>query len=269
MGKIVCFKNQKGGVGKTSAAHNAAYFLARSGKKTLIVDIDPSRNSTMVFGEVYDPETSTYKPFYETHIGDVLLEKNMNPRDAIIQARLNGNETIEKLYLLASSRDLAFVEMQLASKVRRETILINQLNKIRDEYDYIIIDCPSYLGFYAILAIYAADFFTVLIRYESDALSGIEDLFVFIEEVKEGQEYDYKILRNSYNATKTTMNAYIDSELKEFINANAVFKSIIRQDEELVKAKAANLPIFLYSPNSKGSEDYQLFTKELEEALHG
>ena len=239
MGKIIAKANQKGGVGKTSSAHNTAVALAKNNKKTLLVDLDPSRNSTTVLGEQLSNSTDGPIPMYQNSIVPVLLEKNFDPRDAIIPARLNGGEEIPNLFLLASDRELAIVEYRLYSKVRRETILQNQLNKIRDDYDYIIIDCPSYLGFFAILALYPADFISIVIRYEGDALSGIKDLFSVMDELKEGQTYDYKILRNGYNATKTTMSNQIDSALHQFTQAGKVYKTIIRQDEELVKAKTA------------------------------
>lgn len=253
MAKIIAVVNQKGGVGKTATSYNTAYGLASLGNNTLLVDVDPSQNATKPLCQNIPSEPT---------IKEVFLHKDFDPTKAILQANVNG-KLIENLYLIPSRIQLATIQKQIASNSHHEKLLYKQLIKIGSLFDYIIIDCPPMLGEFTVNAVYAADFFIIPIKYEEDALDGIQDLFDIIKEVKEEPYFDYKILRNGCDGRKKTVNAYIEERLAPYIERGMVFKTIIRQDEEINKAKISYQPIFTFEPKAAGTEDYLAFAKEI------
>ena len=251
MTKIFTVINQKGGVGKTATAYNSAYALAIKGHKTLLVDMDPSRNATKPYCSIHDYS-----------VVDMLTDKNFDPNKAIYQTLVN-ERSIENLYIIPSHVSLAIAQYQIAGRSHKEKLLLKQLEKIKDDFEYILIDCPPMLSEFSVNAIFAADFIIIPLRYEGDALEGISDLFKVINEIKEDQYFDYKILRNGLDARKKTVISKIDPELLPFVEKGKVFETIIRQDEEINKAKLEQLPIFVYAPKAIGAIDYVEFTKEL------
>jgi chromosome partitioning protein len=253
MVKIIAVVNQKGGVGKTATSYNTCYGLSTMGQRTLLVDIDPSQNATKPLCPKIPAEPT---------IKEVLLYKDFDPNMAIIQANIN-DQLIENLFLIPSRIQLATTQKQIASKAHHEKILYKQLQKVADKFDYIIIDCPPMLGEFTVNAVYAADFFIIPIKYEEDALDGISDLFDIIKEVKELPYFEYKILRNGCDGRKKTVNAYIEERLAPFIERNTVFKTVIRQDEEINKAKISYQPVLTFEPKAAGSEDYICLAKEI------
>jgi chromosome partitioning protein len=259
MAKIVAFVNQKGGVGKTATSHNTAQGMALLGYRTLLIDLDPSRNATKPF----TPKDDEGKLInFGNNITDVLTDKNFDPSHAIYPAKVNNKE-IEHLCIMPSHVSLALLQTVISSKARKEQLLLKQIEKIKGNFEYILIDCPPMLSEFSMIAIYAANFIVIPVRYEADALEGIADLFVVLDELKEDQYYDFKILRNGFDARKKTVISITDEELKPFIENGKVFKTIINQDEEINKAKMAQIPIFSFAPKSSGAMDYMEFTKEL------
>jgi chromosome partitioning protein len=253
MKKCIAVINQKGGVGKTATSYNLAYTLAIKGNKILLTDLDSSANASKGLTSSL-PQDPTVR--------DVLMNKSLNPWEAIIKAKVKGEE-INNLYLLPSRINLATAQRELANKPYRETLLAKQLAKISESFDYGIIDCSPTLSELTINAIYAADFILIPIRYEEDALDGVNDLFNVIDEIKDHQEYTYKILRNGCDARKKTVNFYIEDKLKPFIARGDVFKTIIRQDEEINKAKIEHMPVLAFSPKSSGAFDIISLTEEI------
>jgi chromosome partitioning protein len=253
MKKCIAVINQKGGVGKTATSYNLAYSFALRGQKVLLTDLDSSSNASKGLTPNI-PKDPT--------IRDLLLNKNLHPLDAIIKAQIR-NQEIENLFLLPSRINLATAQRELANKPYRETLLAKQLQKVADNFDYGIIDCSPTLSELTINAIYAADFLLIPIKYEEDALDGVSDLFDVVNEIKESQNFDYKILRNACDARKRTVNTYIEEKLKPFINRGDVFKTIIRQDEEINKAKIAHEPVLIFSPKSPASIDIMALTEEI------
>lgn len=251
MCKIIAVVNQKGGVGKTAVTCNLSYELAVLGKKTLIVDIEPSANSTLPYCEIF-----------EHSIIDVLMNKTFDPHQAIYQAKVN-EKPIDNLYIMPSDIALAVAQNHIINKPHKEKILIRQLERLQNEFDYIVIDCQPTLSELNLLAIFAANFIIIPVRYEKNALKGLNDLFNTINEVKEDQVYDFKILRNGLNATKKTIISTVQASIEPLIQRGKVFETILRQDEDINLATADDMPVSLYSSKSRGSSDYQQLTKEL------
>lgn len=252
MPKIIASINQKGGVGKTSTCYNLAYCLAKKGKKTLLIDLDPSANSTKVYIEG--------KPSLTTK--DFLLKKD-GQNSCITAASIEG-DIVQNLFVVPSHISLAITQREIAHKPYRETLLSKAISNLENSFDYIILDCSPTLSDLIINAIYAANFFLIPVDYQEDSLDGISDLFDLINEIKEGQEFDYRILRNGFDARKKTVNAYITDQLEEYIENGDVFETVIRQDEEINKAKISRQPVLTFSPKSAGSKDFLSLTDELE-----
>lgn len=257
MAKIIASINQKGGVGKTSTSYNLAFCLAKNNKKTLIIDLDPSANTTKVYVEG--------KPALTTK--DFLLRKDTQS-SCIIEAKLN-EIIVENLFVVPSHISLATTQREIAHKPYRETLLSKAISNLgqKPAFDYIIFDCSPTLSDLIINAIYAANFFLIPVDYQEDSLDGISDLFDLINEIKEGQVFDYRILRNGFDARKRTVNTYINEQLEDYLENGDVFNTIIRQDEEINKAKISRQPVLTFSPKSSGSKDFQSLTEELEATL--
>lgn len=255
MPKIIASINQKGGVGKTSTSYNLAYCLAKNGKRTLLIDLDPSANSTKVYIEA--------KPSLTTK--DFLLKKE-GQTACIIGASVEG-VGVQNLFIVPSNISLAITQREIAHKPYRETLLSKAIGNLGNSFDYIILDCSPTLSDLIINAIYAANFFLIPVDYQEDSLDGISDLFDLINEIKEGQEFDYRILRNGFDARKKTVNSYIMEQLEEYIENGDVFETIIRQDEEINKAKISRQPVLTFNPKSSGSKDFYALTEELEKIM--
>lgn len=252
--KTIAIINQKGGVGKTACAYNVAYALAVKQKRTLLVDLDPSGNATK--GTI--PETYLVDAYTVKH---VILHK-CRPEQAIL-AGGDNYEVCKYLSIIPSRIDLAMAQRELISKPYREMLLSRQLFKIAENFDYCIIDCCPTLSDLTINAIFAAHEFIIPITYENDALEGMADLFKVINEIKEEKLYQFKILRNQYDKRKSKTNDYIERKLSDLILKDHVFKTVIRQDENINQAKIESLPIFLYAPQSNGAKDFNALTEEI------
>lgn len=254
MAKIIAIINQKGGVGKTATTCHLAYSFANKNKSTLLVDLDPSANATTMF--ICGDPVLTVKDF--------LLSKEIKSL-AILPAFQNG-EPMMKLTILPSNIGLAMSEKELSSRVFRETLLDKKLRDpaIFNYCDYILIDCPPTLTTLTINAMYAADFILIPVTYQKNALEGVADLFQVLEEVKDGQTYDIKILRNQYDARKKDANGFIAEKLLPLANKGLVLNTVIRQDEQINRSTMRNLTVFDYCPHTTASPDYLSLRDELE-----
>jgi len=243
--------NQKGGVGKTTVATNLSYGLSRAGKKTLLIDLDPQAHSSIIYKADIRAEDT---------IREAFLDRLFN-LDKIIFPAAAGENEIQNLFITPSSIHLAVTAEQIASKIHREKILHNHLNKIKGNYDYILMDCPPTLGVIAINAIYTADLIIIPTTYGRYSLDGIADLFQSIEEIKEGGNCEFVILRNSFEARNKNTNEFIDNQL-DGLKKN-LLNTIIRKSESINQAQINSEPIFIFDPKSHGAHDFQVLTEEI------
>lgn len=260
MAKIIAVINQKGGVGKTATTCHLAYAFAGKNKSTLLVDMDPSANATSMF---------IAPPYPLLTVKDFILSKDILPITAL-PAMENG-ETIMSLSVIGSHIGLAMVDKELTTRAFRETLLDKKLRHpaIFNHFDYIFIDCPPTLSTLTINAMYAADFILIPVTYAKNALEGVADLFDVLAEIKEGQQYDIRILRNQYDARKKTVNGFIAENLQPLIEQGKVLKTIIRQDEAVNRATLENLTVFNHCPHTYACADYLFLRDELQEIFNG
>ena len=247
MGKILSVANQKGGVGKTTTTVNLSAGLACRGKKVLMIDADPQGNATSAVGVDKECELSTY---------DVLVnEVDIN---AVIQPT-----NVNKLFVCPSNINLAGAEVQLVSMVSRELRLKEQLDKIKDEYDYILIDCPPSLGLITLNAFTASDSVLIPVQCEYFALEGLGQLLNTINLVKKHLNKSIKIegaLLTMYDI-RTNLSNQVVKEVKKYFE-NKVYKTVIPRNVRLSEAPSYGMPITEYDPRSKGAKSYMKFAKE-------
>ena len=240
MGKVISIANQKGGVGKTTTAINLSTVLAKRNKKTLLIDTDPQGNATSGVGVEKDLEKSIYNVLIEdTPIEDVIVETN-----------------IKKLSLCPSNINLAGAEVELVSMMSREMRLKEKLDAIRNNYDYIIIDCPPSLGLITLNAFTASNSVLIPVQCEYYALEGLGQLLNTIKLVKiEGA------LLTMFD-TRTNLSKQVVDEVKGYF-VDKVYKTVIPRNIKLSEAPSYGMPITLYDPHSKGAKCYDKLGKEL------
>ena len=247
MGKILSVANQKGGVGKTTTTVNLSAGLACRGKKVLIIDADPQGNATSAVGVDKECELSTY---------DVLVNE-VDIKD-VIQPTI-----VKKLYVCPSNINLAGAEVQLVSMVSRELRLKEQLDKVKDEFDYILIDCPPSLGLITLNAFTASDSVLIPVQCEYYALEGLGQLLNTIELVKKRMNKSLRVegaLLTMYDA-RTNLSNQVVKEVKNYFG-DRVYKNVIPRNVKLSEAPSYGLPITLYDARSKGAKSYDKFVKE-------
>jgi chromosome partitioning protein len=263
---IISCINQKGGVGKTTTIIHLGYGLSILGKKVLIIDIDPQDNCTSIFlDEEKNPPDKT--------INDLFLKKRLDIRETIYPAYTDEQE-IKNLKIIPAVTfdvddkesaeeyfDLEKVEQLITTKLNRQKILSDHLAKIKNEFDYILIDCRPGLGPLSENAIYAAELILIPTDYSKFSLDGMDKLFKKIREVKEGENYQYRVLKNKYDARNKQTNEAIDSQLEEF--SGNILKTIINRCEAINQAQMNEETIFTYSPKSVGVEDFNKLVKEI------
>ena len=249
MKKKICIFNQKGGVGKTTTNINLCAYLAMEGYKVLTIDIDPQGNTTSGLGldkknlelSMYDVLTS------DTSIKDVILK----------------SELVQNLYVAPSTMELAGAEVEIINKSDRETILLNQIKTIEDDYDYIFIDCPPSLGFLTINALTAVNSVLIPIQCEFYALEGVGQLMNTISLIKKSLNPSLEIegvLMTMYDY-RTNLSNEVYDEVKNFFNEK-VYKTTISRNIRLAEAPSFGLPIMLYDEKCKGADAYKALTKE-------
>ncbi|MBE5780923.1 MAG: ParA family protein [Clostridiales bacterium] len=252
MGKIIAVANQKGGVGKTTTNVNLSACLAALGKRVLTIDIDPQGNTTSGLGiEKSEITDSTY----EVLIGDATA------RDAIIPTCVEG------LDLLPSNINLVGAEIEMTSMIAREHILKEALNKVKEEYDFILIDCPPSLGLLTLNALTAADKVLVPIQCEFYALEGLSQLINTVNIV--GKRLNPSLSMEGVVLTmydpRTKLSQQVVGEVKNFFN-NRVYDTMIPRNVRLGEAPSFGLPITLYDPNCTGAKAYMALAQEVIDA---
>ena len=255
MGTVISFSNQKGGVGKTTTCVNMAAYLAKAGKKVLLVDLDPQGNATTGLGFT---KSSLKKSVYNVLIDEEEVKDNVLPTE------------LEGLSILPSNIDLAGAEGELVYKKSREKVLKGALDKARGGYDYILIDCPPSLGLLTINALAAADSVIIPIQSEYYALEGLSQLMNTISLVRQHLNKSLKVegvVLTMYDG-RSLISKQIAAEIKRFFTKK-LYEIVIPRNIRLSEAPSHGKPILLHDSKCAGARAYAALTEEFLKKAEG
>lgn len=248
MGKTIAIFNQKGGVGKTTTNVNLSACIAKLNRKILVIDIDPQGNTTSGFG--------IDKKSLNTSIYDILIEGE-DIENVILET------SIDNLHLVPSNVELAGAEIELTNSEDREVILKKAIDKIKDKYDYIFVDCPPSLGLLTINSLVAVESVIIPIQCEYYALEGVSQLMSTIKLVKKGLNPSLEVegVVLSMFDGRTNLSIQVVDEVKKYFKGK-VYTTIIPRNVRLAEAPSYGLSIIDYDPKSKGAEAYMELAEE-------
>ena len=249
MGRTIAIANQKGGVGKSTTAINLSACLAEMGKKVLAIDIDPQGNTTSGLGIEKDDVENTV---YELLLGDSSIQECIIPLE------------FDNLSLIPSNVNLAGAEIELIDVEGKEYVLRNAVDEVREEYDFIIIDCPPSLNMLTINAMTTADSVLVPIQCEYYALEGLSQLMHTIDLVQDRLNASLEIegvVFTMYDARRN-LSLQVVENVKDNLQQN-IYKTIIPRNIRLAEAPSYGMPINQYDPKSAGSESYMRLADEV------
>ncbi len=255
MGKVISFSNQKGGVGKTTTCVNMAAYLARSGKRVLLIDLDPQGNATTGLGF---SKGTLKKSVYNVIIDDEDVKDNVLATE------------IEGLFVLPSNIDLAGAEVSLVYKKNRDRVLKAALEKVKGEFDFILIDCPPSLGLLTINALSAADSAIIPIQSEYYALEGLSQLMNTISLVRQHLNRSLKVegvVLTMYDG-RSLISRQIAAEIKKYFSKK-LYEIVIPRNIRLSEAPSHGKPILLHDPKCMGARAYAALTEEFLKKTQG
>lgn len=249
MNRIIAIANQKGGVGKTTTTINLSASLAAKGKKVLVIDMDPQGNTTSGFGVDKNELENTV---YELILGECSIQECLL------------SDVIDNISMIPSNVNLAAAEIELIGVEKKEYILKNEVDWIKDQFDFIIIDCPPSLSMLTVNAMTTADTVLVPIQCEYYALEGLSQLIHTVNLVRErlNPTLDIEgILFTMYDA-RTNLSMQVVENVKNHLNQN-IYKTMIPRNIRLAEAPSYGMPINLYDPKSSGAESYMALAEEV------
>lgn len=255
MSKVIALANQKGGVGKTTTTINLASNLARRGEKVLVIDLDPQGNTTSGLGvDKSTLENSTYE----------LIVENIPVNDCIIELKYENTKGKRRLSLLPSKVDLAGAEVEIADFEKKEYILRYRISCIREEYDFVLIDCPPSLSLLTVNALTTADSVLIPVQCEYYALEGLAQLLETIQLVKErlNESLEVEGLVFTMYDSHTNLSKQVVEDVKENLDLY-IFKQPIPRNVRLAEAPSYGEPVDIYDWKSNGAKAYKKLAGEL------
>ena len=249
LSRVFAIANQKGGVGKTTTAINLAASLAANDIRVLVVDSDPQGNCTSGLGVSKDPDKPS---LYHVLLGDAHM------KDAVRETDFEG------LHLITADKNLVGSNLELVDLENREYRLRERLTEVRDQYQFILIDCPPALDLLTLNALMAADSALVPIQCEFFALEGISELMDTIDRIRDSFHHPLEIagiLLTMFD-DRTNLTRQVAADLREFFK-DQVFQTVIPRSVRLAEAPSFGKPIITYDPRSKGAESYIQLAKEI------
>ena len=249
MGDIIACANQKGGVGKTTTVINLAAYLALAGRRVLVVDLDPQGNATSGLG--FDRQSGA-SSIYPALVDPELARSVVQPTQ------------IDGLWLIPSGQDLAGAEVELVGVPQRERKLSVALGKLRNSYDFIVLDCPPAVGLLTVNALTASDSVLVPIQCEYYALEGLGQLLATIDLVRDNLNPRLRlagVLLTMYDS-RTTLSSDVAAEVRRHLNGT-VYETVVPRSVRLAEAPSYGRPIVRYSPESRGALAYAALADEV------
>ena len=247
--RVIAVINQKGGVGKSTTVINLAACLGESNKKVLIVDFDPQGNSSSGFG--------IEKEELESDIYDVILN-DTDIKDVI------QSTCVPKVFVAPATIQLAGAEIELVNVMARESVLKEALDTVKDEFDYVFIDCPPSLGLLTINALIAADSLIIPIQCEYYALEGVAKLLESMNMVKKRMNPElevFGVVMTMFDS-RTSLSRQVVEEVQEYFGKK-MFKTVIPRNVKIAEAPSYGQPVCMYARISKGATAYQKLAKEV------